>query len=175
MKSDIINIDNSGNGFQAALDKTRKVAAYQSLSEKETLYLTLCTEEMLSLARSVTGEMQATFWLENEEKQFELHMSTKTVMDKEKRYLLISSATSEKNEAANSFLGRIRDAFEKAIASDVYHNEEVPEEVLYDVFYHPDDPEWDKYERSILRKVADEIKISVRGRKVDIMVRKRFA
>lgn len=176
MKSDIIHIDNQGVGFEAALAQTEKVAQFRGLGEKETLRLRICAEEMLGLARSVTGEMKADFWLENEGKEFDLHMSTKTVMDKEKRYHLLSSASSRKNEAAKSFLGKLRDAFEEAMLSDVnYSADELPDSVIKDIcYYHPEDPEWDGYEQSILRRLADEIKISIRGGTVEMTVTKRF-
>ena len=57
MKSDIILIDNQGNGFAEALEETKKVASYTGLEPKLTTRLQLMTEEMLSLARSVTGEI----------------------------------------------------------------------------------------------------------------------
>ena len=176
MKSDIIHIDNKGVGFEAALMQTEKIAQFRGLSEKETLRLRICAEEMLSLARSVTGEMRAEFWLESEGKRFDLHMSTETVMNKEKRYQLLSSASSRKNEAANSFLGKLRDAFEEAMLADVVLiNYDRPDYIIQDVcYYHPDDPEWDRYEQSILRKLADEIKISIRGNMVDMTVTKNF-
>ena len=176
MKSDIIHIDNRGDGFDAALAQTEKVAQFRGLGEKETRRLRICAEEMLSLARSVTGEMEADFWLENEGKRFDLHMSTRTVMDKEKRYQLLSSANSRKNEAANSFLGKLRDSLEQAMLADgEHHYEELPADVSREFCcYHPDDPEWDRYEQSILRKLADEIKISIRGGTVDMTVTKSF-
>ena len=111
MKSDIIRIDNQGSGFQDALAETAKAAQYRELNHKEALQLQLCTEEMLSLARSVTGELEATFWLESEGRHYELHLSTKTVMDREKRNHLLASASSRKNEAAGTFLGKLRDAW----------------------------------------------------------------
>ena len=176
MKSDIICIDNHGNGFDKALAETQKVAAYQGLNGQESIRLQLCTEEMLSMARSVTGEMQASFWLECEDGRCALHLSTKTVMDKEKRYLLISAATSRKNEAANTFLGKLRDAFEAAMASEVDHSDQIPDDILNDLpNHHIEETEWDGYERSILRKVADEIKIGIRGGVVDMTVIKKIA
>ena len=176
MKSDIIHIDNKGVGFEAALAQTGKVAQFRGLGEKEALRLRICAEEMLGLARSVTGEMEADFWLESEGSRFDLHMSTKTLMDKEKRRLLLSAASSRKNEAANSFLGKLRDAFEEALLADVDHSrDELPDDVAKDIcYYHPEDPEWDGYEQSILRKLADEIKISIRGGTVDMTVTKNF-
>ena len=174
MKTDIINIDNHGNGFQNAIAHTVKAAEYRELSHKEALQLQLCTEEMLSLVRSVTGEMTAAFYLESEDKSFVLHLTTKTVMDSEKRNNLIASATSRKNEAANSFLGRLRDAFEAAMVSDPDTN--IPDEAMDDLVNHPiETPEWDEYEQSILRKTADDVKIAIRGGMVDMTVSKSFA
>ena len=177
MKSDIIVIDNQGKGFRDAVEETKKVAQYRNLGHKETVQLQLMAEEMLSMARSVTGEMKASFWLESTEKAFELHMATKAVLDKEKRYQLISSTTSRKNEAANSFLGKLRDAFEQAMAAEVdYSDEELPEEIITDLSYrHIENTEWDRYEQSILRRLADDVKIAIRGGLVNMTVSKRFA
>lgn len=98
-------------------------------------------------------------------------------MDKEKRYQLISSSTSRKNEAAKGFLGKLRDIIEQALAAEVVHDyEEVPYELANDVpDFHPDDKEWDGYERSVLRRIADDIKISIRGGEVEMTVLKNFA
>lgn len=173
MRSDIINIDNCGNGYQDALDQTAKAAQFRDLSRKEALRLRICAEEMLSLARSVTGELQARFWLESEGKKFDLHLSTKTVMDREKRENLIASSTSRRNEAANSFLGKLRDAFEAAMVSE--QDNSIPEDVLDDLANHPIEiPEWDEYEQSILRNAADTVKIAIRGGFVDMTVSKSF-
>jgi hypothetical protein len=173
MRSDIIQIDNRGNGFEAAVNETKKAAEYSNVDAKQSLQLQLITEEMLSLARSVTGEMQASFWLENEGSKFVMHMSTQTVMDKEKRYLLISSATSRKNEAARGFLGKLRDVFEEAMASDAEKEySDLPDELLSDLSGPFDDPEWDRYERSVLRTIADDIKISIKGGLVEMTVTK---
>ena len=83
MVSDIIRIDNRGIGFREAVNETKKAAEYRGIDRKASLQLQLITEEMLSLARSVTGEMQASFWLENDGNRFEMHLTTKTVIDKE--------------------------------------------------------------------------------------------
>lgn len=173
MKSDIIRIDNQGSGFQDALAETAKAAQYRELNHKEALQLQLCTEEMLSLARSVTGELEATFWLESEGRHYELHLSTKTVMDREKRNHLLASASSRKNEAAGTFLGKLRDAFEEAMVSDVDYS--IPDIAMDDmVNRNIEIPEWDEYEQSILHRVADEVKIGIRGGTVDMTVFKSF-
>lgn len=128
---------------------------------------------MLSLARSVTGELEATFWLESEGRHYELHLFTKTVMDREKRSHLLASASSRKNEAAGTFLGKLRDAFEEAMVSDVDYS--IPDIAMDDmVNRNIEIPEWDEYEQSILHRVADEVKIGIRGGPVDMSVFKSF-
>ena len=178
MKSNVITIDNRGNGFDKTIEEARKVAAYQELGPKESLQLQLCAEEMISLARSVTGEMQASFWIEAEGRQFDLHMSTSTKMDREKREQLLAAATSGKNEAAGSFLGYLRNAFESAMAANANHADDLPDEALDDLANHTiecTDAEWDGYEQSTLRRLADCIKIGIRGGEVDMTVSKSFA
>ena len=83
MVSDKIRIVNQGNGFRDAVNETKKVAQYRGAKPQDSTQLQLIAEEMLSLACSVTGEMQASFWLECEDSRYELHLTTKTVMDKE--------------------------------------------------------------------------------------------
>jgi len=176
MKSDIVIIDNQCGGFKAAVEQTRKTAAYNGLDRKNSLYLELFAEEMLSMIHSVTGEVKASFWLEAENNRFDLHIATKTVMDAEKRAMLIASTTSKKNEIANSFLGRLRDAFEQAMASQAEHTYfELPNEVQADLAGRVfEDPEWDRYEQSVLLKLADDVKIAIRGGQVDMTVSKTF-
>ena len=87
------------------------------LGPNDALRLQLITEEMLCLVRSVTGEIEAGFWIEAEDRKYTMHLLTKTSMDKEKRYQLISSSTSRRNEAAKGFLGKLRD-IETGVSSD---------------------------------------------------------
>ena len=177
MKSDIIVIDSQGNGFRDAVNESRKAAEYRGLNRQDSLHLEMITEEMLSMARSVTGEMEASFWIENEGRQFTLCLMTKTVMNSEKRYQLISSSSSRKNEAAKSFLGKLRDTFEQAMASEVDKQyDELPNELLSDISGRTfEDPEWDGYERSVLLKLADDVKIGIRGGVVTMTISKNFA
>ena len=177
MKSDVIMIDNQGYGFHEAVEQIRKVAEFKRMDKQNSLYLQLCAEEMLSLVRSVTGEMKASFWVECTDEQFDLHMTTKTVLDKDKRAQLIASSTTKTNEAARSFLGRLRNALEQALASETdYQYYDLPDEIAADISGRAiEDPEWDGYERSVLRKIADDIKIGIRGGTVEMTVSKRIA
>ncbi|WP_026516017.1 hypothetical protein [Butyrivibrio sp. MC2021] len=175
MKSDVVIIDNKGKGFNDAVEATKAIAQFKGLNEKDSLHLQLCTEELLSMARSITGEVDASYWVECEDDTFCLNMSTQTVMDKEKRNLLLGAASSRKNEAAKTFLGMLRDAFEEAMLAEAdTSNYSVDLDSADFVGKYVEDNEWDRYEQSILRKLADDIKISIKGGQVNISVIKQF-
>lgn len=175
MKTDVISIDNMGNGFSEALKLTEKTAECNGLSHSEGVHLRLLTEEMLSLARSITGEMEASFWIENEGMNYELHMTTQTVMDLEKRAMLIESSSSRKNDAAKTVLGVLRDVVEYMMTPPLiptYESTFLLSESPYGVYKEP--VIWDGYERSILLKVADDVRVGIRGNLVDVTVIKKF-
>ncbi len=55
---------------------------------------------------------------------------------------------------------------------------DLPEDVLGDLANHTiecTDPEWDEYEQSTLRRLANSISIGIRGDTVDLTVTKTFA
>ena len=176
MKSNVIMIDNRGNGFEDVINEAKKVAAYVDMSREAFENMQLLTEEMLSMARGATGDMRASFWIECENGAYDLHLNTRTVLNKEQRYHLISTTTSGKNENANTVFGRLRDRFEQARASEVDHGyEELPLEVLRDMPQVPiPDPEWDGYERKVIRSIADSVKIGIKGGIVDAVVSKKY-
>ncbi len=177
MRTDTIQISGSGKGFEAALDETKKAAAFRGLERKPSLRLQLLTEEMLCMLHSVTGEAKASFWIESEGRRFEMHLTCMTGMDKEKREALIASTTAKKNAAANSFLSRLRDVFEEAMASTVERTYfELPTDIQADLTGRSfDDPEWDRYEQSVLLRLADDVSIAIRGKEIHMTVTKTFA
>ncbi|MBQ8305250.1 MAG: hypothetical protein IJX90_03425 [Blautia sp.] len=176
MKSDIIRIDNLGGGFSDAIAAAASTAAYRGLNEKESKQLQLLTEEMMGLIRGVTGEVEATFWVESEGRAFDLHLGTKTAMNWKKRENLIDSTTNQQNEAATTFLGKLRDIFEQAMAADVpLTPHELPGDIWYDAPQKPlEDSEWDGYEKSVLHRYADSVRIGIVGGEVSMIVRKTF-
>ena len=175
MKSDVIVVNNQGKGFSEALEAAKKTTEYEGLSKQSALHVQLITEELLSLARIVTGADTSSFWIETDGKKFSFHLTTKTVMDQEKKSELLAAATSRKNEAAKSFIGMLRDAIENAMLADPDHSDDIPEDIMADLANRDiEDTEYDGYERSVLRKLADEIKVGIRGGEVDMTVVKKL-
>lgn len=177
MRSNTITIDNHGNGFQAVAAEARKVAAYVEMPPEAYRHMQLLVEEMLSVVQTADGDLEASFWIECVEGAYDLHLNARTELNKEQRYQLLSTTTSGKNEAANTFRGKLRARFEQARASEVDHDyNELPEELLADLPMSPiDDPVADGYERKILKKVADSVKIGILRGVVDVVVSKKYA
>ena len=175
MRSNTITIDNHGNGFQAVATEAKKVAAYVEMAPEAYQHMQLLIEEMLSVAQSA-DDLEASFWIECEDGAYDLHLTARTELNKEQRYQLLSTTTSGKNEAANTFRGRLRARFEQARASEVDHSyEELPQELLADLPMGPiEDPESDGYERKIVKKVADNVKIGILRGVVDVVVSKKY-
>ena len=62
MRSDIVRINNAGEGFEKAIVQSKKVAVYEEIEGMDAIQLQVMTEEILSLVLSVTGQMNASFW-----------------------------------------------------------------------------------------------------------------
>ena len=67
MKTDIISVSSSGRQMETALAQVEKVAAYKELGHKQALHLRLLAEEMMGMMRSITGEKEGEFWIEDED------------------------------------------------------------------------------------------------------------
>jgi len=186
MRTDIIQVDNQGNGFDEIMKQAAKTAKYCGLDAKNTVHLQILTEELLSLVKSVTGSMKSGIWIETDEGKAELHLTTRSKLSREKRDQLIKTASSGKNEAAGTFLGMLRNFLEQATAGN---GPDVSDDVLNKLLSHQVLPEeafrsqegavdvskWDGYEKSILQHVADDVRITIRGDLLDIVVSKSFA
>ena len=119
MKSDVVQIERSGEGTQAALYAASASAAYRGLNKKDAIHLRLLSEEMLGMIRQITHETQATFWVESEDMRFTLHLVARPLITGKMRKDLLTASTSGKNAAAKGFMGKIRDIFDRALtASD---------------------------------------------------------
>jgi hypothetical protein len=113
MKSESIVIStNEGN-----IDKVLEVveAFSRDLDHKTGLRIRLLAEETMNLIRSITGEMDAEFFLERDDDQVRLHLNTNTIMFAAKRKELMEISTSKENAAAKGFMGKIREVFELAM------------------------------------------------------------
>ena len=201
MKTDVITVSAKGKQMEKALDQVEKVAAYKGLSPKNTLHLRLLTEEMMSMMRSITGEPEGEFWIEDNGGEYQLHLRVAARMSIEKREQLLSVSASGKNEAARGLMGRIREFFDWGCDED-YDGFTGSMLLMPEAIEHSSTPlldwewsmrryedalsaqadqdtaareAWDELEKSVVKHVADDVKVYIRGGFVELVILKKLA
>ena len=200
MVSDIITITSSGENFDTALEMAQKVADYKKLSPKSALHLRLLTEEMIGMMRSITGENSGKFWIEDEDGEYRLHLQVETVVSKEKRKELLAASSSGKNEAGKGLMGALREFFFRGADEEIaaYNNTLLSAgstknttlpvtDWQWTLSCYQDNlsamngekPEaaeaWDELEKSVVKNVADDVKISIKGWQTEMVIVKKMA
>ena len=196
MRSDIVQVNANGTGVEEALAQAEAVAAYKKLPYKDSLKLRLLAEEMMGLLQGLTGEVEAEFYIEDQDGEYRLHLNTVTEMDAEKRLRLRETSNSGKTASATGILGKLRNLFECAcepVDTDVppFYTLGIVDAGMdpgamtttawslarYRDAVREDDSRrdaWDELERSVIANAADEIRIGIKGRRVEMTVIKKF-
>ena len=199
MKSNICVIERGGLGLENVLSEVEKVTDYSGMQKKEALRLRLLAEELVGMLSELVKNFEGRFWIQNNENKYELHaeLSVET-LSIEKKEALIAVSANKKNAAAKSFMGKIRDIVQNMLL----HSEESWQDGVADIDYLYDyntadvhyvyawtldhyakqqkerlfdsSEEWDQLEKSIVAKLADDVVVGVRGKKVEIIIKKEF-
>ena len=202
MISDVIVVSSTGSRMEAALREADKIAAYKGLSPKGALHLRLLIEEMMGMMRSITGETSGSFWVEEHDGDYWLHLKVETAMTSEKRENLLAASTSGRNESARGLMGRLRDFFDRGADADLAGGVLDPmmaagsidvsaspsidwewsmlawQDSLTDLVKQEAEGAkemWDELEKSVVAHVADEVKVSIRGAEVEMVIQKKLA
>lgn len=201
MRSDVIEVSSRGEKMEAALKQADKVAAYKEMSPKNAVHLHLLTEEMMGLMRSITGDVTGKFWIEDENEEYQLHLQVEKWLTSETREKLLAASTTGKNSAAKGLMGRLRNFFEVGADEDVvaytnplvlpgmYETAAAPkmdwewsmvqyEEALASTRQENRETvqeAWDELEKSVVAHVADDVKVSIKGRVVEMIIYKKMA
>lgn len=199
MKTDVIAVSSRGSRMESALLQADKVAEYKELSPRDALHLRLLTEEAMGLMRSITGETDGLFWIEDRDDEYELHLQVQTALSEEERASLLSVSTSGKNESAKGLMGRLRAFFDwdsgedTAACSGLFLPDMLEssspmldwewsmrryEKALYTRVEQnaPGAREaWDELEKSVVKNVADDVKVYIRSGTVELVILKKLA
>ena len=205
MKTPQIYVNGEEQGVKRALEVTAEFASQMELTKKESAYLRLITEELLTLFAGITNsEYRALFWIIGEGRKATFHLIAKTEMTAEKREQFLETASSGKNDAAVGIMGKIKDMVEAAVLNfgkipnsqnvefyDAGNVETAPVDG-FSLFWtlenyrkamenqrteepEDDDIAWEELERSIIANIADDVHVSIRKDAVELLVYKTFA
>ncbi len=200
MKTNVVVVADGNVGVREALALTEALGEGEGLSRKDLLHLRLLSEELFGMLRGIAGTVSADYWLEHEGRRFELHMKARVEMTADMKRQLLAASASGKNEAARGVMGKIRvmianllinakDAFPYAgyycpvdtMGGYISENTMIWSMTDYrrEAQKHLGDgeaatEEWDELERSIVANIADDVKVRIVGRSVEIIVYKNF-
>jgi len=175
MTSNTVTIHSTGEGFRDASLETERMAA--GLPEAQATQLCLITEEMLSLFNSITGSVSnAEFRIENENNLFTFTLSVRQKLGNTQRSELIQSSTSGSNEAYKGFLGMLKEIIVQTMSVgrdiDMYVGGDTSAADPTDAVMSA--PKWDKFERSVLLAITDNVKVSIKGGVVNLIAFKQL-
>ncbi|MBQ3551548.1 MAG: hypothetical protein IJA35_00090 [Clostridia bacterium] len=201
MKSNICQIEKGEANLRAILKETDKVAVYNELKPKSALRLRLLSEELLGMLSGLFKNFEGLFWIETEGLRYELHVSLKAdKMSSELRDDLVAVSKNKKNAAAVGITGKIRsivdsmilytDDYDQYAASYDYFDYYVEPHLVMDRGYSyawsleryrtqvnekENTEAWDELEKSIIANLADDVLVGVKGKQVDIVIKKTFS
>lgn len=191
MKSNVCKINKGNVNILAILQETEKVTAYNGLEKREALYIRLLAEELVSMLPALVKKFDGEFWLENDGADYELHVKMSIEdMDADTRNELIKVSTNNKNAFSAGITGKICSVFDCMIlggndtmlvspAGEYGMTTNVDFSNLWSLREYRNDVEknqndnWDEFEKSIIGKLADDVIVGVRGRKAEIIIKKK--
>ncbi|MBR2726837.1 MAG: hypothetical protein IKD71_02940 [Solobacterium sp.] len=147
------------------------------------------------MVRSITGELEASYYAEQENKDYTLHLNADVHMTKEVRDELLAVSASGENAAAKGFMGKLRDMIGTALLPE----DDQPSLLSLGVMSMGSPTglrtgtgsyDWslkkfkaeagetekarDDLERSIVANIADDIIVSIEGSRVDLTILKTY-
>ena len=190
MKSNVCVFKKSVVDLDAILLEADKIAKYNELGKKESLRLRLLAEEMVGLLTELATKFEGEFYVENEGNKYELHSIIKIpAITTEIRKELIEFSSSKTNSASKGILGKIRNALDVMLLN-FYENEHLYSMPYSDTYDYRQMYEWslnhyvesckekkeinDELQKSIIGSIADNVVVSIKGEKVNIVISKEF-
>lgn len=194
MKTDVMAISSDGSNMEAVLERVDALATYKGLSPENAMHLHLLAEETMAMMRAITGEVDGEFWIEDRDNVYELHLKVDTLTDAHRREQLLSASSTGKNEATRGFMGKLRAFFQPSAdaptfisgfaggAPQMYGSYQWSMEDYRQQLrqYREQNAEgsqeaWDELEKSVVSRVADDVKVSIMGRTVEMTIVKAMA
>lgn len=195
MKSNICQIDKGNKDLEIIFKEAEKVADYNGLTHKQALQLRLLCEEIDGMLPNIVDDFEGQLWIDFENGICKINVSIQIPkLDADKKNELIDIAMNKKNASAVGIVGKIRSVVENffldedvfraySVSSDSYNLSGVLDYSSYwsltkykeTVKTDKNDVAWDELEKSVISSLADDVIVGVKGKKIDIVVVKKFA
>ena len=190
MKSDVIKITQNEDNLNKIFVQTQKTAEFASLDTKQTLRTRLIAEEFIGMLKELSTDFDGDFWVECEDAKLsfiaQIHINEAMDLQTKRRFIDVSSS---KKNTTKGIMGKIRDIVENLLypedarfkstfvayqlESAVLLNDQWTLNRYKDAERNNAEP-WDELEKSIIANLVDDVVVSVRGNKVEIVIIKNF-
>ncbi len=201
MKTDVISLYGDLGGQSKAMAETEHFSEYLGLTGKTAMHLRLLTEEAISMVHGIVQDFEGSFWLESEQTEkgtlCRICVTADVDVSDGQEAKLLDVATSGKNEAAKGIIGKIRQVLRWSLQHT--DDEDLVKQSWYEMgAYGPHatsvqavgsfwsladyrkkvenadaaESERDELEKSIVAKLADEVKVGIRSGKAEVMIEK---
>ena len=187
MKSNVIKISETNNNINAIFQEVETSSTKTGLDNKKALKLRLLAEELVGMLKELSGSYEGEFWVEEEKLKFDLvtRIEVNKAMDNKTKKGFIDVSSDKKNAAAKGVMGKIRDVVENLLYPEnaAYTSSYVAYQLEVDALggyssnknTQEEQESWDEMEKSIIEKIADNVKVSVKGKYVEIVITKNLA
>lgn len=172
-RTDTIQLYGVQDPFTPVTATARKFAEKQGLSDKETYFLQLLSEEALTILRDLLKETRSSFFIEGSGQMYRIHLNIPVGVDMETYRTLLSLSSSGKNEAGD--LGtRIREILLSGF--DYLRNIGAGEDEQYDWNMNDlNEDRLDSLSKSILTAHAHDIRVSVRKDRAELIITRHIS
>ncbi len=202
MKTNVCVLNQDLACLSAILNEVDKAAVYNMLDAKSAFRLHLLAEELCGMLPDLIENFNGRFWMENDRNKYELHTELfSDSMDEKTFKSLIELSSSGKNAAEKGFMGKIRCMVENMLIKRCSVDLRDEYDMLMDAADGDDammtelgsiHASWtlqqyreaaqdrkykavlEELEHSIVANLASDILVSVRGKNVEIVVKKVF-
>jgi hypothetical protein len=192
-----IKVSSDGCGMVKALDEVENFGHAMGFAPRDALRCRLLAEETLGMVKAIVEDFTAAFWVESRKGiSFELHLRGEADMNLRKKQDLIEASTRQRNEAAVGFMGKILDFIEDSLltiaddaAISATYTNSMGSMLIEDNVYlwslekYRRDVQGvkegradllDELEKSLVARIADDVKVSVTGSRIEMTISKNF-
>lgn len=194
MKTDIIKVSSTLEGHEAAIETAERFSNYYNITGKSAMHIRLLTEEALSMFHGIMDDFSGFFWLEGSNTPngmlCRICLSAEKQINREQESKLLSVSTSGQN--VKGIMGKIRELFRHSLQADSSADEDFMRSMTdawalsgtggeaywslqaYRASISPKTKveEWDELEKSIIAKLAGEVKVKLKSDVTEIIIEK---
>ena len=195
MQSNTFKIRKDKDSMYEILKEVEKCAEYTGMEKKEYLQLRLLAEELVSMLPGLLEYYEGEFWISNRGKRYALNVSVQVPFStQEVREHLMDLSKSGKNALAVGVTGKIRCAVEALIADVLAVDNEMAQYTYgfygtmpvsayytqawslsnYTEYLQQNEEKSDELEKSIIAKLSDDVIVGLKGKHVEIVIKKSF-